>query len=158
MRKLVTVAATALTLGLMTFAAPAFADEYGRGNRDGQRQSDQYQGNQYDNQGDYKSQARKHGPKVDRGYDFGRQEGNFDRWENGWRPEIGQHRFGYHQQPLNYWQLVRRLERQGYYGVRGLRPAHNGRGWRAFAFVGRGMPVMLRINPYTGRVIDVRYI
>ena len=89
-------------------------------------------------------------------FDFGRFGGNFDRWERGWNHD------GYdswnHRRPLNSWQLARALEVQGYYGVRDLRPARWGFGYRAFAFNYRGMPVMIRINPYNGRVIDVRYL
>jgi hypothetical protein len=50
------------------------------------------------------------------------------------------------------------VEAQGFYGVRGLREARWGKGYRAFAYNFRGRPVMLRINPYNGRVMDVRFI
>jgi len=153
MRKLVTLAATALTLGTLAFAAPAFADGNGP-NRYGYNQAAPYQ-----NQNDYNDD--RYNGRNDRDHDFDRRDdrrdGNFDRWERGWGPAFGGQTLGFHQ-PLNYWQITHRLERQGYYGVRGLRPSRFGFGWRAFAFVGRGQPVMLRINPYTGRVLDVRYI
>ena len=55
-------------------------------------------------------------------------------------------------------QIVRRLERQGFYGVQGLREARWGWGLRAYAYDRRGRPVMLRVNPYSGRVIDLRYV
>lgn len=89
-------------------------------------------------------------------FDFGRQNGYFDRWERGWDHQ-GYEGYRYHK-PMSYWRLVRRLEKQGFYGVRGLRPARSGFGYRAFAFDYRGQPVMLRINPYTGRVLAVRHI
>jgi len=193
MRKYVTAAATAFTLGFLVLATPAMADQYQVYGNQGQQghyqpgqnqsgpyqsdryQSGQYQGNQSQGYGDAYQPAghaggdgwRDPSTSDDRGrgdgwrhrdqtYDWGRQEGNFDRWEHGWN------RGGWdndrHAVALPYWRLVRRLEQQGYYGVRGLRPSRFGFGWRAFAFVGRGQPVMLRINPYTGRVLDVRYI
>jgi hypothetical protein len=94
--------------------------------------------------------------RFDLRFDFGRHNGNFDRWERGWGyNDYGQFRHG---RPLNRWQLVRRLEAQGFYGVRGLKKARFGFGLRAFAFNHRGMPVMLRVNPFTGRVMDARYI
>jgi hypothetical protein len=124
--------------------------------------------------GDRRHGDRRHGDRRfgDRGYDdhrfdgdrrfnprfnFDLQFGNFDRWERGWGHGNwgNQHRF---HQPMNHWRLVRVLERQGFYGVRGLRQARWGFGYRAFAFNQRGRPVMLRINPYSGRVMDVRYI
>lgn len=144
MRKLVTIAATTLALSTLGLAAPAFADHNGNS-----------QGNQYDNdRGNRAEHGRGH--DNDRSFDFGRHEGNFDRWERGW----GRHGFSdsRHHGPLSYWRIVRRLEAQGYYGVRGLRQSRHGFGWRAFAFTGRGRPVMLHINPYTGRVLNVRYV
>ena len=161
MRKLVTLAATALTLGALSFATPAFADQsYGEGgyNQNNQYSNGQHSNGQYPN-GQYGGDRHDDGQAYggDRSRNFDRQEGNFDRWERGWKPGFGGASYGYGQ-PLNYWQLTHRLERQGYYGVRGLRQSRFGFGWRAFAFTGRGQPVMLRINPYTGRVLDVRYV
>ncbi|NOT41942.1 MAG: hypothetical protein HOP13_15800 [Alphaproteobacteria bacterium] len=95
--------------------------------------------------------------RFNRNFDFRLHFGNFDRWERGWGYGNYHNQYQSHQ-PLNHWRLVRVLERQGFYGVRGLRQAHRGWGLRAFAFNQRGRPVMLRVNPYTGRVMDVRYI
>jgi hypothetical protein len=95
--------------------------------------------------------------RFNRNFDFRLHFGNFDRWERGWGYGNWNNQYRFHQ-PLNYWQLSRRLERQGYYGVRGLQKARAGFGYRAFAFNFRGQPVMLRVNPFTGRVMDVRYI
>jgi hypothetical protein len=148
MRKLVTIAATALTLSALSLATPALADHNDAG---GNGRNNQYQNNQHDNDDGYRGDRSR-----DRSFNFGRHEGNFDRWERGWGDRgFGQHR---HHRPLSYWQLTRRLEFQGYYGVRGLRKSHFGWGYRAFAFTGRGRPVMLHINPYSGRVINVRYV
>ncbi len=165
MRKLVTTVAAALTLGVMGFAAPALADNYPYQGNNGQA----YQNQPYNNGGGYQGQGQwnQGGNYDDRGFqpdrrfdnrrfDFDRQNGNFDRWERGWGKQ-GFNEFRNHQ-PLSYWRLVRRLEAQGYYGVRGLRQAQWGWGYRAFAYNQRGRPVMLRINPYSGRVLDVRYI
>lgn len=172
MRKFVTVAATALTIGALGFATPAFADHanpnggnYGQYQNNGQDYgpngySDRGYGDRgygdrgYDNQRDggrYDNDRR-----GDRGYDWNRHEGNLDRWERGW--QRGGWQNDHRGNQLSHWQLVRRLERQGYYGVRGLRPARFGWGWKAFAFNYRGRPVMLRVNPYNGRVLDVRYV
>lgn len=148
MRKLVTIAATALTLSALSLATPAFADHNDAG---GNGRNNQYQNSQHDNDDAYRGDRGR-----DRSFNFGRHEGNFDRWERGWGDRgFGEYR---HHRPLSYWQLTRRLERQGYYGVRGLRKSHFGWGYRAFAFTGRGRPVMLHINPYSGRVINVRHV
>lgn len=186
MRKYVTAAATAFTLGFLGLAAPAMADQYqvyGNQGQQGQYQVGPYQGGQYQG-GQYQgAQGQGYGNgyqpaghaggdgwydpserdgrgdgwrRRDRDYDWGRQEGNFDRWEHGWnRGGWDNDRYAV---ALPYWRLVRRLEQQGYYGVRGLRESRYGFGYRAFAYNFRGIPVMLRINPYNGRVLDVRYI
>lgn len=187
MRKLMTTVATAVTLGVMGFAAPAFADSpaplpgYSQPYKGpanpyaGPKFEDrQFEDRQFDGRNDrrFEDQGFEDRGFNDRGFrgrdrfdrdgnfaitfDFGRYDRGFDRWERGWgHGGYDQFRF---QQPLNYWRLNRRLEAQGFYGVRGLRPARWGFGYRAFAFNYRGQPVMLRINPYTGRVLDVRYI
>ena len=152
MRKLATAIAAAATLGLMAFTAPAFADD------NGYRGNNQYNNSQHNEDSDYQGRDRTNdrGRNFDRRFDFGRHEGNFDRWERGWGNDgFGEFR---HYRQLSYWRLVRRIEAQGYYGVRGLRKSNFGLGWRAFAFNYRGQPVMLRINPYTGRVLNVRYL
>jgi hypothetical protein len=170
MRNLVTAAAAALALTLSA-AAPALADHAPNG------QGPNGQGPGYGQPGygqpGYGDEDRGYGGgdrggpgygKGDRGgpgygrdgdrFDFDRHDRGFDKWERGW----DRHGFRDHQRhrQLSHWQIIRRLEWQGYYGVRGLRPARHGFGWRAFAFVGRGYPVMIRVNPYTGRVMDVR--
>lgn len=161
MRKFVTAIATAATLGLMAASAPAFADHNGnQGNnqQNNQYQNNQYQNNQYDDGDAYQGQGQwnNRGRNFDRRFDFDRQERGFDRWERGWGNQ-GFHQFRHHR-PLSYWQLTRRLEAQGYYGVRGLRKSRFGFGWRAFAFNRRGLPVMLQINPYNGRVLNARVL
>lgn len=95
--------------------------------------------------------------RFNRNFNFNLHLGSFDRWERGWGHGNWQNQYRF-QQPMNTWRLVRRLEAQGFYGVRGLQKARFGFGYRAFAFNYRGQPVMLRVNPYTGRVMDVRYL
>ena len=154
MRNTMIAAATALVLTL-GIAAPSFADDNSYGNRNpggSYGQNQQHDNDDYDRDGRRGGNGAWRRDRDDRNFD--RSEGNFDRWERGWRHD---NRQDYrHHGTLSHWQLVRRLERQGYYGVRGLRPARWGFGWRAFAYTGRGRPVMLRINPYTGRVLEAR--
>jgi Ni/Co efflux regulator RcnB len=155
MRKLATIAAAALTLSTLALATPSFA----AGNDNERYSSNERQ--HYDNDDHYRGDRdRGDGYRGDRGhndrFDFDRHERGFDRWERGWN-DRGYNEYR-HNRPLSYWQLTRRLNAQGYYGVRGLRKSHYGFGWRAFAYTGRGRPVMLRINPYNGRVLNVRYV
>lgn len=179
MRKLVTTVATAVTLGVMGLAGPASADQASTQagyNQPYKGPSNLYAGGKFDDRpfddGSFEDQGfddrgyRGHGyddRRFNRNgnfsitFDFGRYDRGFDRWERGWGHDGYQNQYRFHQ-PLNAWRLVRRLEAQGYYGVRGLRPARWGFGYRAFAVNHRGMPVMLRIDPYTGRVLNVRYI
>lgn len=176
MRKYVTAAATALTIGVLSFATPAMADQFqlhpgnpGQYQAGNQQYGNPGYGNQgYGNQGyggqqgydrnddGYRRDDRGGYRGRDRDYDWNGQERNFDRWENGWRR--GNWENDRHGAALPYWRLVRKLEQQGYRGIRGLRESRYGWGLRAFAYNYRGLPVMLRINPYNGRVIDVRVI
>lgn len=156
MRKLVTAAATALTLALGA-ATPALADHNDDYPYQGGGYSDQYNNGPNGNYGGPRDRFRDE--------DFDRNDGNFDRWERDWRyNNYDQYRY---QRPLNYQQLSYRLAQQGYHGVRKVKKSRSGyRGYgyqygfdyRAFAFNRRGEPVMLRINAYTGRVLDVRYL
>jgi hypothetical protein len=157
MRKFVTIAATTLALALGA-ATPALANQHG---------NYPYQGGGYSNQHGNGPQGNYGAPQDGRYHDrdFDRHDGNFDRWERDWRYDnYDQYR---HQRPLSYQQLSYRLAQQGYHGVRKVKKSRVGyRGYghqygfdyRAFAFNRRGEPVMLRINAYTGRVLDVRYL
>lgn len=174
MNKYLAAATTALTLSVAALSTPAFADQntpvpsyggqgpqagqpngnadYGRGDRGRGDQSRGDQGRGDQGQSDY--------GRGDRGrpsHQFNQNDDRgFDGWERGWK------RGGYgdygHQRVLSYRKLVSRLERQGYYDVRGLRQSQWGFGLRAFAFSERGFPVMLRINPYSGKVLEARPI
>jgi hypothetical protein len=157
MRNTVIAAATAILL-TVGFAAPSFADENSYGNYGGRTPGGSYgqnqQGDDYD-RGDHRSDnGAWQRDRDDRNFD--RNERRFDTWERRWRNDFGPD-FRHHR-PLNYRQLVNRLERQGYYGVRNLRKSRWSGAWRAYAYTSRGRPVMLQINPYTGRVLDVRPI
>jgi hypothetical protein len=92
-------------------------------------------------------------------YDQGQQgyvERDEDRaWERSWHRGDG---YGYQGQVLPYWKLERRIERQGYFHIRNLHPSRFGFGWKAFARDRFRRPVMLRVNPYSGRVLDVRVL
>ncbi|MEQ1867102.1 MAG: hypothetical protein HOP13_08645 [Alphaproteobacteria bacterium] len=156
MRKFVTAAAAALVL-VASVASPASADQnypYPGNSGYGQNQG-QYQG-QYDD--DYRYPQERRDPRYDN-YNFDRHNGNFDRWERGWTGQNGydQQQYRYHK-PLSQKKLVRALAYQGYYGVRNLQRSRWGSDYRAFAFTRNGRPVMLRVNAFTGRVSDVRYV
>jgi hypothetical protein len=151
MRKLVTAAATALTLAL-GLASPALADHNSNNN------NYPYQGGQQDQYYDNGASDNQYNNGRYRNYDFGRNNGNFDRWDRSWgydRRFDNQYRF---HKPMSLRKLIRSLAYQGYYGVRNLERARWGWGYRAFAFDRSGRPVMLRVNPYTGQIMDVRYI
>jgi hypothetical protein len=182
MRKLATTALTALTITLMGSAA-ALADhapgqgsqgsgynqphngpqnpqgQWNQGPRGGDRNFDD---RRFDNGGERGFDDRRHdGDRRynhnNRNFNFQLHFGNFDRWERGWGYGTYQNQYRFHR-TLSTWQIERQLERQGYFGVRHIQRARGGFGYRAFAFNHRGRPVMLRVNPYTGRVMDVRYI
>ena len=183
MRKLAATALTAMTICLLGSTA-ALADhapnhgpgynqqqkgEWDKGEWDkGPRGGDRSKGRQDDRAGgrrdgrddDRFDRFDRDDDRFDRGhdrrFDFQLHFGNLDRWERGWGRGHWQNQYRYHQ-PLSHWQLVRRLERQGFY-VRHLQRSRWGFGYRALAFNYRGHPVMLRVNPYTGRVMNVRYI
>jgi hypothetical protein len=142
MRKLGTATVTAISLGLLALASPAVADQT-YGPRGGQVQHERSY--QYDREG-YGQRDR----------DWRRYERGFDQWERGW--SRGDRSYGHREGVLSRWQITRRLERQGFFDVRGLRDARWGWGLRAFAYDRRGRPVMLRVNPYNGRVMDMRYV
>jgi hypothetical protein len=142
MRKLINTTATAISLGIMALASPAMADQ-SYGPRGGQAQHER------------QFQHDRHG-SAQRHQDWGRHDRGFDQWERGWGRS--DRAYGHHERTLSQRQIIRRLERQGFYGVRGLREARWGWGLRAFAHDRRGRPVMLRVNPYSGRVMDVRYV
>jgi hypothetical protein len=177
MRKFATTALTALSITLMGSAA-ALADapnknapyqgpgynqphtgsqgQWNQGPRSGGYVDERYD-ERFDDRYDQRFDRRHDRRFDDRRFNFQLHFGNAERWERGWGHGNWSNQYRFHQ-PLNHWRLIRQLERQGFYGVRGLQKARWGFGYRAFAFNFRGQPVILRINPYTGRVMDVRYI
>jgi len=151
MRKFLMTATMLTALGLAA-TGTAMADGYnghGQSYDNGNGSSD-YGGNYSNNYGN------NYGNSYDQGDDQGYAERDEDRtWERSW------HRWdGYrdHDQVLPYWKLERRIERQGYFGVRNLHPSRFGFGWKAFARDRFGRAVMLRVNPHSGRVLDVRVL
>lgn len=183
MRKLATTALTALSITLMGSAAALAAPHQGAqgSGPQGSGYNQQYNGPQNPqpgngqwNQGsrdDHRFEDRRDNDRFDnnrrfddnrrfdrnRNFNFQLYFGNFDRWERGWGYGTYQNQYRY-SRVLNTWQIERQLEHQGYYNVSHLQKARGGFGYRAFAFNQRGRPVMLRVNPYTGGVMDVRYI
>lgn len=157
MRKFVTAAAAALalTLGL---AGPVLADQ-------NQNNNHPYQGGYDQNYGQtpppgYSDPNRQpNDGRFDRryydNYNFDRHDRTFDSWERGWN-DYGHNKYRY-QRTLSMSELLPRLAAQGFHGVRKVKKDRWG-AYRGFGFNRRGLPVMLRINAYTGRVIDVRYI
>ncbi len=152
MRKFVIAAAAGLALTAAA-ASPAFADH-----------NYPYPGNQGYNQNqgqygddDYRYPPDRRDPRYNDNYNFDRQNGNFDRWERSWGGQHGYNQYRY-QKPMSGKKLLRALAYQGYYGVRNLQRSRWGSDYRAFAFNRGGRPVMLRVNAFTGRVSDVRYI
>jgi hypothetical protein len=64
---------------------------------------------------------------------------------------------GWGHETLSRWQLVRRLDRQGYSSARDLQQMRNSDDWRATAWY-HGRRVVVRLNPRNGRVLSARYI
>lgn len=165
MRKLL-MAATMLTTIGFAGATTALADGYNGHSGSGGGYSGSYDGNYNGGEGgEQGSNDRRYGNQGygDRGYgDHGGEQG-FDRyddrrdrdWERSWRRWDN---YRDHDQVLPYWKLERRIERQGYFNVRNLRQSRFGFGWKAFAQDRFRRPVVLRVNPFDGRVLDVRVI
>lgn len=156
MRKFVTVAAAALAMTVAA-AAPAFADQYNNYPYQHGYSQNHPSGNHYGDDYRYPRDGRFDRRYYDR-YDFNSHNGNFDRWERGWNRHGYDDRHYRYQKPMSLRKIVRSLAHQGFYGVRGLERARYGWGYRAFAFDQRGRPVMLRVNAFNGRVMQVRYI
>lgn len=159
MRKLVTAAAVALTVGLGA-ASPALADgqygqTFGHNNHGQQSQSyGQYNDDDQDLDAPYQPSYQDQRAFDGRGDRFRDDRG---AWERSWRP-WQDHREYSRFEVLPRWKLIRKLERQGFYDIRDLRPSRFGQGWRAFARTGRGAFVILRVNPHNGRVLDVHRV
>jgi hypothetical protein len=97
----------------------------------------------------------------DRAYDqrFGHDQGGFSgggysarqygQWYPGWR-----HSWYENRDILSPHRLIRRVERQGFYGVRTFGFSRRGM-IRATAFDQWRRPVQLRVDPYTGAVLLV---
>jgi hypothetical protein len=149
MRNLMTTVAMILTLGVATPALADGSQNHGFGN--GQSYGQPYGAQHRDD--------RSNGPAFGNndnhnlGYNAPRRD--LGDWERTWGPWQGE-RFGAHD-TLPGWQLVRRLEAQGYHNVTNLTPGRFGNGWRALASY-RHSPVVVRLDPFTGRVLAARYV
>ncbi len=107
---------------------------YGDNNRDGNdRQADR--GDRHDNNDAYAGTPS-----------YGESYGDRRDNDRGWGHET-----------LSRWQLVRRLDRQGYASARDLQQMRNSDDWRATAWY-HGRRVVVRLNPRNGRVLSARYI
>jgi hypothetical protein len=167
MRNLMTTVAMILTLGVATPALADSSQNHGFGN--GQSYGQPYDGadgsqNRGFGNGQSYGQARDGQTHTDRANGPAFVKNNFGYvaprrdlgdWERTWGPWQGE-RFGAHD-TLPRWQLVRRLEAQGYHNVSNLTPGRFGNGWRAFASY-RHSPVVVRLDPFTGRVLAARYV
>ena len=155
MRKFLMTATMLSALGFAG-AGTAMADGYnGHGQNYGNESGSSGYGNNYGS-----NYGSNYGNNYDQNYDQGGEQGYVERdedrnWERSWRGSDG---YRDHNQTLPYWKLERRIERQGYDHVRNLHPSRFGFGWKAFARDRFGRPVMLRVNPYSGRVLDVRVL
>jgi hypothetical protein len=154
MRKLLLAATMLTAFGFAGTAA--LADSYnghGTGGYGNSHNDDSYNSND-DNGGQGGEQGYGQGA-GERGYND-RDEDRGDRdWQRSWQ---GRDNYNGHGQVLPYWKLERRIERQGYFDVRNLHQSHWGFGWKAFARDHYGRSVALRVNPYSGRVLDVRVL
>ena len=156
MRALTAMAAAVLTLGVFAASPTLAAHNSGYGQNG---QGNNGQGNRYNNDND------EYGDWMNRNYEynendrnFGRRGGrDFDNWERSWRPSRG---FNQHhaRNVLPHKRLIRRIERQGFHYVHDIRPGRFGQGWRAMARDFRGRNVILRVDPYSGHVLNVRRV
>jgi hypothetical protein len=62
--------------------------------------------------------------------------------------------YGYYHrgEMLTQWEMVRDIERQGYYGISDLHPNSFSNSWEAIAYV-NGTMVRVTVDPYSGRVL-----
>lgn len=165
MRKL----AVAVLMAVSAMASvPAMADSaypyqqnHGRGwdrDRDRDGRNDRLEDRAYDQRFDRDRDGR-NDRLEDRAYDqrfadqpaFGNgySSRRYSQWYPGW-----QHSWYENREILPPHRLIRRVERQGYFGVRPMGFSRRGM-IRALAFDRWQRPVNLRIDPYTGMVIRV---
>jgi hypothetical protein len=165
MRKLILAAMISVSA---LAAAPAMADSaypyqghQARGwDRDQDGRNDRLEDRAYDQRFDRDRDGR-NDRLENRAYDqrFGGGHGNndapysasqYNQWYPGWR-----HAWYDQRAILPPQRLVRRLERQGYYGIRPMGFSQRGM-IRVLAFDQWRRPVALRVDPFTGMVIRVR--
>jgi hypothetical protein len=169
MRKLILAAMISVSA---LAAAPAMADSaypyqghQTRGwDRDRDGRNDRLEDRAYDQRFDRDRDGR-NDRLENRAYDqrygggFGGGYGNYDapysasqynQWYPGWR-----HAWYDQRAILPPHRLIRRLERQGYYGIRTMGFSHRGM-IRVLAFDQWRRPVALRVDPFSGAVLRVR--
>jgi hypothetical protein len=120
-------------------------DRDGRNDRLEDRAFDQRFGGGY-GRGHGDAYGRGHGGAFDAPYSFSQ----YSQWYPGWR-----HAWYDQRAILPPHRLIRRVERQGYFGVRTMGFSRRGM-IRAIAFDQWRQPVDLRIDPFTGAVLRVR--
>lgn len=163
MRKLVLAA----LMGVSALAAaPAMADstypyqsQHGRTlDRDRDGRNDRLEDRAYDQRFDRDRDGRndrledraydqRHNDRY--GYGNGYSPRQYGQWYPGW-----QHSWYENRQILPPHRLIRRLERQGFYGVRPMGFSRRGM-IRVMAFDQWRRPVALRVDPYTGAVLRI---
>jgi hypothetical protein len=163
MRKLVLAALVSVSA---LAAVPAMADSaypyqshQGRNwDRDNDGRNDRLEDRAYDQRFDRDRDGR-NDRQEDRAFDqrFGGGSGFgqgytprlYGQWYPGW-----QHSWYENRQILPPQRLIRRIERQGFYGVRPMGFSRRGM-IRVIAFDQWRRPVTLRVDPYSGRVLRV---
>lgn len=149
-------------------SAPAMADSsypyqqnHGRSwDRDRDGRNDRLEDRAYDQRFDRDRDGR-NDRLEDRAFDQRLNDGRFSGYGNGYSPRQynqwypgWQHSWYENREILPPHRLIRRVERQGYHGVRPMGFSRRGM-IRALAFDRWQRPVSLRIDPYSGAVIRV---
>ena len=98
----------------------------------------------------YDQRFDRRGDRHGYGYGSGYSPRQYGQWYPGWR-----HSWYESRDVLPPHRLVRRIERQGFFGVRTFGFSRRGV-VRAAAFDQYRRPVTLRVDPYTGAVLQVR--
>jgi hypothetical protein len=121
-----------------------------RFDRDRDGRNDRLEDRAYDRR--FNGEDRRFGGDVPprHGFGYGYSPRQYGQWYPGW-----QHSWYENREILPPHRLIRRLERQGFYGVRPMGFSRRGM-IRVMAFDQWRRPVALRVDPYTGMVLRVR--
>jgi hypothetical protein len=153
---LVTVSALAAAPAMADSAYPYQQNQGRDWDRDRDGRNDRLEDRAYDQRFDRDRDGR-HDRLEDRAFDqrfndrsgYGYSPRQYSQWYPGW-----QHSWYENRHVLPPHRLIRKIERQGYFGVRTLGFGRRGV-IRAMAFDKWRRPVTLRVDPYTGIVIRV---